>query len=185
MKYLIAGLGNIGQEYDGTRHNIGFQVLDEFAEIQGVQFKLERLAFYAETRIKGRSVHLIKPTTFMNRSGRSLRFWMNKYDIPFENVLVIVDDLALPFGKIRLKSKGSHGGHNGLRDIIQETGRSDFARLRFGIGDGFSKGRQVQYVLSGWDDDELMALPEKIKDSAEFIKSFVSIGVDRTMNFLN
>ncbi|RVU01620.1 aminoacyl-tRNA hydrolase [Mucilaginibacter limnophilus] len=185
MKYLIVGLGNIGPEYADTRHNIGFMVLDEMARQDGVKFSMGRHAYHAETSFKGRALHLIKPTTYMNLSGKALNHWMNELKVPVENVLVIVDDLALPLGTLRLKPKGSAAGHNGLKHIELSLGHNNYARLRFGIGDNFPKGRQVDYVLSGFDDDEIPELPALIDRSIEMIKSFTTIGAELTMTRFN
>jgi len=185
MKYLIAGLGNIGKEYEDTRHNIGFMVLDELAKKFDAKFELNKLAFYTEFKHKSRIFILIKPTTFMNLSGKAVRFWMTEKKIQKENILVITDDLALPFGKIRLKAKGSAGGHNGLKSIEQLLASTDYARLRFGVGDEFSKGKQVDYVLGAFNKDERDYLPSLIDKSAEATLSFGTIGLERTMNFFN
>lgn len=185
MKFLIVGLGNIGEEYMHTRHNIGFDILDTWAVNTGAQFKLERLAFYSKISIKGRQFHLIKPTTYMNRSGRAVRYWMNKLDIDFGHLLVIIDDISLPFNKVRLKAQGSDGGHNGLKDIQYELETKDYARLRFGIGNDFPKGQQVNFVLSPWTDEEWEELQSGIDKSIEMIQSFALAGVERTMNQFN
>lgn len=185
MKYLIVGLGNIGPEYADTRHNIGFMVLDELVKKEAVKFSNLRLAYYTEVTHKGRTLHLIKPTTFMNLSGKALSYWMQQLKIPVENVLVIVDDLALPLGKLRLKPKGSAAGHNGLKHIEITLGHNDYARLRFGVSDHFPKGRQVDYVLSGFDEDELPELPALIDRSIDMIKSFVTVGTELTMTRFN
>jgi PTH1 family peptidyl-tRNA hydrolase len=185
MKYLVVGLGNIGPEYADTRHNIGFMVLDELSRQEGAKFSNLRLAYYTEVTYKGRNLHLIKPTTYMNLSGKALNYWMKELKVPVENVLVIVDDLALPLGKLRLKPKGSAAGHNGLKHIELTLGHNNYARLRFGIGDNYPKGRQVDYVLSGFDDDELPELPTLIDRSIEMIKSFSTIGTELTMTRFN
>lgn len=185
MKYLIVGLGNPGEKYSETRHNIGFKVLEEFVREQGGTFQTDRHADVASVKFKGRSIICIKPTTFMNLSGKAVNYWMQTEKIPRENILVITDDIALPFGKLRLKGKGSDGGHNGLKDIIAVLGRNDFPRLRFGVGDDFSKGRQVDYVLGVWTGQELTQLTERIQTATEFIKSFATIGLARTMNVWN
>ena len=185
MKYLIVGLGNIGPEYADTRHNIGFMVADELAKRAQVSFFNMRLAYYTELSHKGKKIHLIKPTTYMNLSGKALNYWMQEAKIPIENVLVIVDDLSLPFGTIRLKPKGSAAGHNGLKSIESTLGNADYSRLRFGIGDSFPKGRQVDYVLSGFDADEQLELPSLIDRSIEIIESFVSAGSELTMTRFN
>jgi peptidyl-tRNA hydrolase, PTH1 family len=185
MKYLIVGLGNIGDEYANTRHNIGFVVADAFAFDRKVEFSSGRYASVAKASLKGRTFIIIKPTTFMNLSGKAVRYWMTKEDILPENILVIVDDLALPLGSLRLRKKGSDGGHNGLISIIGETGTSEFARLRIGIGDDFAKGRQVDYVLSRWTKEEEKILLPKIATAVEVIKNFALVGIDRTMNMFN
>lgn len=185
MKYLIIGLGNIGQEYADTRHNIGFMVADEWAKQNGAAFSNLRLAYYTEFNYKGKKIHLIKPTTYMNLSGKAVNYWMQELKIPVENILVVVDDIALPFGTIRLKPKGSNAGHNGLKSIEALLGRQDYPRLRFGIGDNYPKGRQVDYVLSGFDEDEVPELPALIDRSVEMIESFISAGAELTMTRFN
>ncbi|TKB98757.1 aminoacyl-tRNA hydrolase [Pedobacter cryophilus] len=185
MKYLIVGLGNIGSEYADNRHNIGFMVLDQMVKEAGVKFSTMRLAAYTEINLKGRTLHLIKPTTYMNLSGKAVTYWMQDLKIPKENILIIVDDLAIPFGSLRLKPKGSAAGHNGLKSIEGMLDSNEYARLRFGIGDNYPKGRQVDYVLSGFDADELPALPALIDKSIEMIKSFATIGVELTMTNFN
>lgn len=185
MKYLIVGLGNIGSEYHNTRHNIGFSILDAFADVSNVFFQDKRYGFVAETKVRGRMLILLKPSTYMNLSGNALRYWMNKENIPIENVLVLVDDIALPFGTLRLKPKGSDAGHNGLKHIQSILGHSKYNRLRFGIGNEFPIGAQVNYVLDQWNDEEKKLLPDRIERAIEIIKSFCFIGVDRTMNEFN
>ena len=185
MKYLIAGLGNIGSEYELTRHNIGFLVLDQLADKQKAGFMPNRLVEKTEFKFKGRTVHLIKPTTFMNLSGKAVAYWMNDLKIPKENLLVIVDDLALPFGTLRLRTKGSAAGHNGLKNIELLLGGQDYPRLRFGIGDSFGKGQQIDYVLSNFTKDEFEKLPSIIDQTNEMILSFCAIGAERTMNLFN
>ncbi len=185
MKYLIIGLGNIGAEYDYTRHNIGFEVLDELANLKGVEFSTERLGDIATVKHKGRTFILLKPSTFMNLSGKAVRYWMEKEKISIENILVIVDDLNIGFGKLRLRGKGSDGGHNGLKDINEKLGQNKYARLRFGIGDEFSKGRQVNYVLGKWSDKEAEQLPELTEKAGKAILSFGLIGLGRTMSAFN
>ncbi|MBM3401151.1 MAG: aminoacyl-tRNA hydrolase [Bacteroidetes bacterium] len=185
MKYLIIGLGNIGPEYADTRHNIGFMVADELAKQSHSSFFNMRLAYYTEFTFKSRKIFVIKPTTYMNLSGKAVNYWMQELNIPVENILVIVDDLALPFGTIRLKPKGSAAGHNGLKSIEEVLGGTDYARLRFGIGDNFHKGRQVDYVLSGFDPDEKKDLPSLIDRSVEFVNNFVTLGPELTMTRLN
>ncbi len=185
MKYLIIGLGNIGQEYAETRHNIGFMVLDELAKEQNITFDISKQAFKAEFKFKGRHIHLIKPTTYMNLSGRAMNYWMQQLNIPKENTMVIVDDLALPLGKLRLRAKGSAAGHNGLKNIEQVTGGSNYARLKFGIGDDFHKGQQIDFVLGKFTEDEKAQLHALIDTSIEMVKGFCTIGVTRTMNQFN
>jgi PTH1 family peptidyl-tRNA hydrolase len=185
MKYLIVGLGNIGPEYRDTRHNIGFNIADELVAALGGQFSNSRLAYYSEVSYKGKKLHVIKPTTFMNLSGRAVNYWMQELKIPIEHVLVVVDDLALPLGKLRLKLKGSSAGHNGLKSIEESCGGQNYPRLRFGISDNFSKGRQIDYVLSTFDKDELPELPALIDKSVELIQSFVTIGPGLTMTRFN
>ena len=185
MKYLIAGLGNIGPDYENTRHNIGFDALDELASTSNVSFSSGRYADHATIKFKGRTLILIKPTTYMNLSGKAVHYWLQHEKIPLDRLLVITDDLALPFGTLRLKAKGSDGGHNGLKHIQQILGTPNYARLRFGIGNGFPKGHQVNYVLSKWTDEENTELQSLIKKCSEIVKSFVSIGPARTMNQFN
>ncbi len=185
MKYLIVGLGNIGPEYAQTRHNIGFMVLDALAKKYEVSFDSSRLAFKTEFKYKSRQFHLIKPTTYMNASGKAMRYWMNELKVPKENTLVIVDDLALPFGSLRMRAKGSAAGHNGLKDIEQQTGGSNYPRLRFGIGDNYSKGKQIDYVLGEFTNDEQAELTILIGKSCEMVEGFGTIGLARTMNQFN
>ena len=185
MKYLIAGLGNIGAEYKNTRHNIGFQILDALTGASNISFSDKRYGFVAEYKYKARTFILLKPTTYMNLSGRAVAYWLQKEDIEISNLLVLVDDLALPFGTIRVRAKGGAGGHNGLENINQVLGRNDYARLRFGIGDNFHKGFQVDYVLGEWSREEEKELPAKIDTCIEIIQSFGTIGTERTMNFFN
>ena len=185
MKYLIVGLGNIGPEYADTRHNIGFMILDELVKQENNKFYNMRLAYYAEVPYKSRMLHLIKPTTFMNLSGKAINYWMNELKIPVENVLIIVDDIALPLGTLRLKPKGSAAGHNGLKHIEMTLGHDNYARLRFGVSDNYPKGRQVDYVLSGFDKDEQPELPALIDRSIEMIKSFATAGTELTMTRFN
>ena len=185
MKYLIAGLGNMGAEYDNTRHNIGFDVVDALAKEFNVEFKNDQLGDIAEFKHRGRTVVLLKPSTYMNRSGKAVRYWLQKQKIEVSNLLVIVDDLNLEFGKIRLRGKGSDGGHNGLKDINQVLGTSQYARIRFGIGSDFPRGRQVDYVLGEWSSEEADQLPELIDRAREMSKSFVAIGLAHTMSQFN
>ena len=185
MKYLIAGLGNFGLEYQNTRHNIGFMILDAMAKASNFAFKDKRYAFKAEFKYKGRIFVLIKPTTYMNRSGLAVNYWQKKEKIGIENTLVVLDDIDLPFGKLRIKPKGSDGTHNGLINISQVIASRDYPRLRFGIGNEFLKGRQIQHVLGEWTEEEEKALPERINIAIEMIKSFGTIGVNFTMNQYN
>ena len=185
MKYLIVGLGNIGAEYARTRHNIGFEVVDSLANQFNCSFSQDRHAFLTEFKHKGRTFHLIKPTTYMNLSGKAVRYWTTQLKISLDNTLVITDDIALPFGKIRIRKKGSHGGHNGLKDIIDCMGTDTFPRLRFGVDDDFYTGQQVAYVLSPWTSKEMETLPIDIDKAAEAVLSFGTIGIERTMNQYN
>ena len=185
MKYLIAGLGNIGPEYELTRHNIGFLAVDQLAEASNTVFKSDRYASHAEFGHKGRKIHLIKPSTYMNLSGKAIRYWMDQLKIPRENLLVIVDDIALPFGKLRMRTKGSSAGHNGLKNIEQLLGGQDYTRLKFGIGDNFHKGQQVDYVLSNFTSEEFKLLDEPMKKACDMMLSFCTIGATRTMNQYN
>lgn len=185
MKYLIAGLGNIGPEYELTRHNIGFLVLDRIADNHKTEFRTERLADKAELKYKGKHIHFIKPNTYMNLSGKAIAYWLQDLKIPKENLLVIVDDLALPFGSLRLRTKGSSAGHNGLKNIEQVLSGQDYARLRFGIGNDFSKGQQVDFVLSNFSQPEFEQLPSLMDKASDIVFSFCSIGAERTMNFFN
>ncbi|WP_165021324.1 aminoacyl-tRNA hydrolase [Dysgonomonas sp. ZJ279] len=185
MKYLIAGLGNIGSEYHYTRHNIGFRILDALAEASNIVFTDKRYGEVAELKVKGRTLILLKPSTYMNLSGNAIRYWMQQEKIPIENLLVIVDDLALPFGSLRLKGKGSDAGHNGLKHIQTTLGTQNYARLRFGIGSDFNKGAQVDYVLSRFSKEEEDALKERFTTCEEIIKSFCLAGLQNTMNQYN
>ncbi len=185
MKYLIIGLGNIGDEYADTRHNIGFIAADALAQSLKCSFTTDRYASVAKGTLKGRSIITIKPSTYMNLSGKAVRYWMQKEDITVENILVIVDDLALPLGALRLKSKGSDGGHNGLISIIEILGTTEFSRLRIGIGNDYARGYQIDYVLGRWSAEETKLLIPRIETTVELIKSFVLIGPERTMNFFN
>ena len=185
MKFLIVGLGNIGSEYANTRHNIGFNIADELVEDLGGSFELLRLAYYAEVSYKGKKLHVIKPTTFMNLSGKAVNYWMKDLKIAPENVLVLVDDLALPLGKLRMKLQGSSAGHNGLKSIEEVCGGQNYPRLRFGISDNFRKGMQAEYVLSPFDKNEQKELPTLINRSVTMIKSFVTIGAAQTMTLFN
>jgi PTH1 family peptidyl-tRNA hydrolase len=185
MKYLIVGLGNIGAEYQNTRHNIGFTILDAFAKASNVFFTENRYGATCEIKIKGRTLFLLKPSTFMNLSGNALRYWMQKKEIAIENVLVVVDDIALPFGTLRLKPKGSDAGHNGLKNIQEILGHNNYARLRFGLGDDFTRGKQIAYVLGKWTTEQSAALPERAERATEIIQSFCLAGLELTMTQYN
>ncbi len=185
MKYLIVGLGNIGDEYRETRHNIGFRVLDALAKASNIVFSDKRYGATATLSLKGRQLLLLKPSTYMNLSGNAVRYWMQQEKIPLENVLIVVDDLALPFGSLRLKARGSDAGHNGLKHIAATLGTQDYARLRFGIGNDFLRGRQIDYVLGTFTDEELQVMDERIELAGEIVKSFCLAGIDRTMNQYN
>ena len=185
MKYLIIGLGNPGTEYEETRHNIGFKVVDTIARNHGASFEVARLGEVSTVRFKGRTLVLLKPSTFMNLSGKAMRYWMDSEKIPVERCLVITDDLALPFGTIRMRSKGSGGGHNGLGNIESTLSTTQYPRLRFGIGNEYSRGQQIDYVLGLWSSEEADSLPERLLRCEEAVKSFASIGLERTMNFFN
>ena len=184
-KFLIVGLGNIGAEYVNTRHNIGFKILDYFANQENVSFQTQKLGDVAEFKIKGRAVLLLKPNTYMNLSGKAVKYWLEKENIEKENILVITDDLNLSFGSIRIKSKGSDGGHNGLKNIQLLLNSTEYPRFRFGISDAFKKGKQVDYVLGEWSLEEKEALKERLSISTEIIKSFALAGLNNTMNLFN
>jgi PTH1 family peptidyl-tRNA hydrolase len=185
MKYLIVGLGNIGPEYAGTRHNVGFRVVNVLAEEGGVTFTEERYGAIARMRVKNAELVLLKPNTYMNLSGNAIRYRLQKENVPVENLLVIVDDIALPFGSLRLKPGGSHAGHNGLRNIEDVLGTAQYCRLRFGIGNAFPRGGQMDYVLGLFKPEELELMPERVKQASEIAKSFCLAGVDITMNQYN
>ncbi len=184
-KYLIVGLGNIGAKYDNTRHNIGFEILDALAKIEEVNFESNKLGSLSKFRYKGRTFILLKPSTYMNLSGKAVRYWQTKENIPSENLLVICDDLSLPVGALRLKSKGGAGGHNGLQNIQELLGTSVYSRLRFGIGNEFSKGRQSDFVLGKWQDAERDKITQRIDKAAKAILSFGTAGLGNTMNTFN
>lgn len=184
-KFLIVGLGNIGPKYHNTRHNIGFKVLDHLAEKEGLSFESQKLGDLATYKFKGRIFLLLKPSTYMNLSGKAVNYWLQKEKVPLEHLLVITDDLNLPFGTLRVKTKGSDGGHNGLKDIQAQLGTTQYNRFRFGISDEFSKGRQVDYVLGEWDEEENKKLPERLDKSLEIIRSFGTAGINNTMNTFN
>ena len=185
MKFLIAGLGNPGNEYAHTRHNIGFDVVNAFVLKHGGQFRTDRLAYVADVKWKGKSFVCICPTTYMNLSGKAVNYWMQAEKIALENTMVIVDELALPFGKIRIGPKGSDGGHNGLKNIQETLGTNQYPRLRFGISNEFNKGAQVNYVLGKWNEEEQKTLATRIKVAADAIKAFAFIGLARCMNEFN
>jgi len=185
MKFLIVGLGNIGNEYDATRHNIGFDVADAFVIKHDGKFSLDRHAFVAECRWKGKTFIVIKPTTYMNLSGKAVKYWMDKEKIAIENIMVILDDLALPIETLRLRPGGSDAGHNGLKHIDQTLGTNQYPRLRFGIGNNFPKGRQVEFVLGKWTPAELPVIKDKILRSVEVIESFAAVGIAKTMSLYN
>lgn len=185
MKYLIAGLGNIGPEYAFTRHNAGFMVLDRLAAQHDFKFSFEKLAFVAEWKYKGRHIYFIKPTTYMNLSGKSIRYYMDQYKVAAENTLTIVDELQLPFGTLRIKPKGSHGGHNGLKNIEELLGTTEYPKLRFGIGNNFPRGRQVDYVLKPFSNEEMAELPIILDKAGDMVTSFCTLGIQSTMNNYN
>ena len=184
-KFLIVGLGNIGEKYTETRHNIGFKIVEEIAKEQGVSFTSNKLGSTTTFRYKGKTVTLLKPSTFMNLSGKAVRYWMQQEKVPLENVLIITDDIHLDFGTVRIKPKGSAGGHNGLKDIEQKLATSTYARFRFGVGDTFSKGRQVDYVLGEWTTQEVSLLIERLPMAMQASLSFVHAGLANTMNQFN
>lgn len=184
-KFLIVGLGNIGEKYHNTRHNIGFKILDYLAEKEEATFETVKLGDVTTIKVKGRTLILLKPNTYMNLSGKAIKYWLEKEKIPLNNLLVITDDLNLPFGTLRLKTKGSDGGHNGLKDTQDKLQTTKYNRFRFGISDAFSKGRQVDYVLGEWNEEENSKLEERLKISAELVKSFALAGVNNTMNQFN
>ncbi len=185
MKYLIVGLGNIGTEYEGTRHNIGFCMIDAFAEKGGATWEDKRYGMVAKCRVKNAELVLLKPSTFMNLSGNAVRYWLGQEKIEVQNMLVLVDDLNLPFGAIRIRKQGSNGGHNGLGNIQSVLGTENYARVRFGIGNNFSRGAQCNFVLGKWTDEETQQLPERLQVVCEIIPSFCLQGIDRTMNLYN
>lgn len=184
-KFLIVGLGNIGDEYAGTRHNIGFMMIDAFAASKDVKWEDKRYGFVAKCRVKNAEIVLLKPSTFMNLSGNAVRYWLAQEKIPVENMLVLVDDLNLPFGTIRIRKQGSNGGHNGLGNIQSVLGTENYARVRFGIGNEYTRGTQINFVLGEWTDEEKQALPERLEIMKELIPSFCLQGIDRTMNLFN
>ncbi len=185
MKYLIVGLGNIGPEYELTRHNIGFLTLDRLADQKDCSFEMSRLAYHTEFKFKGRMIHLIKPTTYMNLSGKAMNYRMQELKITKENTLVVVDDVALPFGNLRMRAKGSSAGHNGLKNIEQLTGGQNYPRLKMGVGDDFHKGQQADYVLSNFKQEQFDELPFIMDKAIDMILAFCTIGVNRTMSQFN
>lgn len=185
MKYLIVGLGNIGDEYADTRHNIGFRVLDALAKASNLVFEDKRYGFVTQMRLKGHVLTLLKPSTYMNLSGNAVRYWLQKENIPVENMLVVVDDLALPFGTLRLKPRGSDAGHNGLKHIQQILGSDNYARLRFGIGNDFPRGGQIDFVLGQFPPEEVEQLPAKLERAGEIVKEFCLAGINIAMNRFN
>ena len=185
MKYLIACLGNIGVEYENTRHNVGFKVADTLAHEAGARFGSGRYGSVAELKHKGRALLLLKPSTYMNLSGNAVSYWLQAEKIPVENLLVVLDDIAIPYGSIRLRGKGSDGGHNGLKSIALRLEHESYARLRCGVGSDFGKGQQIDYVLGEWSADEQKALPEFLDRAAAAVKAFATLGVERAMNVVN
>ena len=185
MKYLIIGLGNPGEKYENSRHNIGFKVLDRLASLSNISFSTDKLADVSVLKHKGRQIVLLKPNTFMNLSGKAVNYWMQKEKVSADNILVISDDISLPFSTIRVRAKGSDGGHNGLKDIIEFLHSTSFPRIKFGIGSEFNKGRQSDHVLGNWSDEETELLEERMDLAVKMILSFTTIGIDRTMNDFN
>ncbi|MDD4920050.1 MAG: aminoacyl-tRNA hydrolase [Bacteroidales bacterium] len=185
MSYLVTGLGNIGTEYTGTRHNIGFSVLDAWASLRKTTFSTLRYGSLASIKHAGKEVWLLKPSTYVNLSGKAVRYWMKEESIPLENLIIVVDDVALPFGKLRMRARGSDGGHNGLKDITNILGTEEYARLRIGVGGDFPKGYQADYVLSRWNEKEIMELPFICNNAIEALELFIRQGIDRAMNLVN
>ncbi|MDR3250214.1 MAG: aminoacyl-tRNA hydrolase [Tannerella sp.] len=185
MKYLITGLGNIGEEYWGTRHNVGFRVVNELADSADVAFREERYGAVARLRVKNAELVLLKPNTYMNLSGLAVRYWLQKESLPVSQLLVVVDDLSIPFGSLRIKPKGSNGGHNGLKNIEETLGTVEYARLRFGIGNDFQQKKQIDFVLSKFTDEEGEKIPERVKQAVEMVRSFCLAGAEETMNQFN
>jgi PTH1 family peptidyl-tRNA hydrolase len=185
QKFLIVGLGNIGSQYENTRHNIGFKILDHFAHKNNITFESNKLGTIAQYKFKGRMFYLLKPSTFMNLSGKAVKYWLTKENIPIENLMVICDDINLPFGTIRIKTGGSDGGHNGLKSVYEILQTQQYNRFRFGIGAEFSEGRQSDYVLGEWTEDELKLLNERFDKSIQVITSFGTAGINNTMNTFN
>ena len=185
MNFLIAGLGNIGDEYAGTRHNIGFRVLDALTKASNLVFEDKRYGFVTTLRVKNQTLILLKPSTYMNMSGNAVRYWMNAKKVPLENLLVVVDDLSLPFGQLRMKPSGSEGGHNGLKHITSVLGTQQYARLRFGIGNDFPRGGQIDYVLGPFPPEQLAQMDERLDMACEMVRSFALSGIQFTMNHYN
>ena len=185
MKYLIIGLGNPGAEYKNTRHNIGFKVLDKLASLSNISFSADRYADIAEVKFKGRNLVLIKPNTFMNLSGKAVNYWMQNTKIDAENILIITDDISLPFGVLRMRKKGSDGGHNGLKNIQAVLGNGNYPRLRFGVGDDFSRGKQVEYVLDDFSDEDYTAINNRMEMAVKMIQAFATIGIEYAMSDFN
>jgi len=185
MKYLIIGLGNPGEKYENTRHNIGFKVLDKLASLSSTSFSPDKYADVTEVKFKGRKLVLVKPNTFMNLSGKSVNYWMQQTKVNQENILVITDDISLPFGVLRMRKKGSDGGHNGLKDIQNVLGNSAYPRLRFGVGNEFPMGRQAEYVLSNFTDEDYVSIDERIDMAVKMTQAFTTIGISRTMSDYN
>ncbi|HEX5743576.1 MAG TPA: aminoacyl-tRNA hydrolase [Flavobacteriaceae bacterium] len=185
QKFLVVGLGNIGSQYENTRHNIGFKILDHFAHKNNITFESNKLGTIAQYKFKGRMFYLLKPSTFMNLSGKSVKYWLSNENIPLENLMVICDDINLPFGTIRIKTSGSDGGHNGLKSVYEILQTQQYNRFRFGIGAEFSEGRQSDYVLGEWTEDELKLITERLDKSIQVITSFGTAGINNTMNTFN
>lgn len=185
MKYIVAGLGNVGEEYEGTRHNTGFMVVDRLAKSAEARWELSRHAYRTEIKLKGRTIILLKPTTYMNLSGKAIKYWMMQERVELSRLLVVVDDIALPLGELRMKKQGSGGGHNGLKNIEEMIGSNAYCRLRVGVGNDFARGRQIDYVLGQYSEGELAELSQHLDEAAEMVKTFVLEGADRAMNKFN
>jgi PTH1 family peptidyl-tRNA hydrolase len=185
MKYLIIGLGNPGVEYVNTRHNIGFKILDKLSDLSNISFSTDRLADIAQLKFKGRTLVLVKPNTFMNLSGKAVKYWMQKTKVDIENILVVTDDISLPFGTVRMRKKGSDGGHNGLKDIQNQLLTSNYPRLRFGVGSDFFRGKQAEYVLSNFTEEDYVTMHIRTNLAVKMIQAFTSMGIGRTMSDFN
>ena len=185
MKYIVAGLGNVGEEYEGTRHNTGFMVVDRLAKSAEARWELSRHAYRTEIKLKGRTIILLKPTTYMNLSGKAIKYWLMQERVELSRLLVVVDDIALPLGELRMKKQGSGGGHNGLKNIEEMLGSNAYCRLRVGVGNDFARGRQIDYVLGQYSEGELAELSQHLDEAAEMVKTFVLEGADRAMNKFN